>query len=68
MKVQTDPKTGVTTCELSTQDRKTLAAAKTLAEQLAFHERSSDDADAAKETADNIGDILASKNPEPPDA
>ena len=62
MKAKTDPKTGVTTCELSTQDRKTLAAAKTLAEQLAFYERPTEDAAAAKEVAEGLGDILALKD------
>jgi hypothetical protein len=40
MKIKTDDN-GVTTCELSTQDRKTLAAAKTIVEKVAFHQRDS---------------------------
>lgn len=38
MKVQTQTD-GTTTCELSEQDRKTLAAAKTIVEKVAFHQR-----------------------------
>ncbi|NQT36071.1 MAG: hypothetical protein HQ581_01200 [Planctomycetes bacterium] len=59
MKVTTDPDTGVTTCELSTQDRKSLAAAKTVFEKIAYHERGGARGLPADSAADLTGSFLA---------
>uniref|UniRef100_A0A6M3LCU5 Uncharacterized protein n=1 Tax=viral metagenome TaxID=1070528 RepID=A0A6M3LCU5_9ZZZZ len=62
MKLTTDPKTGLTTCELSTQDRKSLAAAKTVMEKLAFHGRETDGGEEAAVLATGIEAVLAGKS------
>ena len=61
MKPTTDPATGVTTYVLSADDRKTLAAAKTIAVNVSLIERKSEYGADAWETAEGLGVILAGK-------
>jgi hypothetical protein len=57
MKVTTDT-SGKTTCELSANDRRTLAGAKTIIEQLAFHYRTRPDGQPLAELASAIGAVM----------
>ena len=59
MKPTTDPDTGVTTCELSTSDRKTLATAKTILVKKAMATHGTRQAEAAITLASAIGSYLA---------
>jgi len=68
MKVLTDPETGMTTCELYKQDRKTLATAKTVFEKMAIALRKTTKGVVMVYLADSIGEVLAGKTPSPPAA
>lgn len=59
MKLTTDPQTGETTCELSGNDRKSLAGAKTVLEKLAFHLRATHGGSEAAALATGIEGVLA---------
>ena len=61
MKLKTDHDTGVTTCVMSTQERKSLATAKTVLEQMAYHARGKPNGLKLQETADMLGTILATQ-------
>lgn len=65
MKLKTDPQTGVTTYTLSVQERKTLAAGKTVLQEMAYHSEDAPTGLALQETADMLGTILAPQSEEP---